>query len=502
MNGCYWIETAPPTRFPRLEGELEVDVAIVGGGIVGISTARLLKDAGLTVAVLEARRVGQEVTGKSTAKITSQHHLAYQTLERKFGEEGARTYAAANEAAVGRIVALAEQHGIAADIERKPAFVFTRAPEHVEEIEKEAEVARRLGLPASLTRETGLPFGVLAAIRYDGQAQFHPCKYVAGLAKTILGGGCHVFEESRVTDWDPTRVAIAHGQVRARRVVMATHMPLGQIGPFYAEAYPHMHPVMAAKADPARAPEGMFISAETPRHSIRTHRVENGDTFLIFAGATFKHGDGDEQRQSFADLERFAREQFGIEEVGYRWTNEDYAPMDGLPFIGWSSSFGEAYLVATGFNAWGISNGMVAAQVLTGLIQGRDSPEAKLFDARRVKPVAGGKQFVTGNAEVAKNLVGGYLAERPSSYEELKPGQGAVLEIGGKKVAAFRDEAGQIHTVSAACTHMGCIVGWNETDRSWDCPCHGSRFEAGGEVIHGPAVKPLAPHPLSVAEDH
>ncbi|MCE3257092.1 MAG: FAD-dependent oxidoreductase [Nitrobacter vulgaris] len=235
-NRTYWNETATATAFPQLSEVLNVDVAIIGGGIVGITTARMLKNMGQTVAVIEARSVGRQVTGKSTAKITSQHSIIYQTLEQKFGEDRARLYANAQESAVRKIRSLAAPYGIDCDIETKSAYAYTRDESYVSKIEKEVEVAQRLGLPASLVHQTGLPFDVRAAIRFENQAQFHPIKYVVGLAKTIPGEGCHVFESSRAVDWDPTRVVTDQGSVTARHVVMATHLPLEQVGGYYALA--------------------------------------------------------------------------------------------------------------------------------------------------------------------------------------------------------------------------------------------------------------------------
>ena len=218
----YWEETCSPPAFPELSGDFDVDVAIIGGGMVGISTARMLKDQGMTVAVVEARRVGQGVTGKATAKVTSQHGITYQTIEQKFGEDRTRLYADAQETGLRRILELSRTHGVDADIEPMPAFVYTREVRHVSDIEEEVEVARKLGLPATLTRDTGLPFDVVAAMRWDNQAQFHPLKFVSGLAATIPGDGCHIFENSRVTDWDPNRIATDRGTVRARHVAMAS----------------------------------------------------------------------------------------------------------------------------------------------------------------------------------------------------------------------------------------------------------------------------------------
>ncbi len=487
-HDVYWNDTAEAPAFPRLAGAIEVDIAIVGGGIVGITTARLLKDRGLKVAVIEARRVGRQVTGKSTAKMSSQHGLIYQILEQKFGEDRTRLYAEAQEAGIRRIVELAAEHDIDADIEPMPAFVYTEDEDYVPKLEKEVEIARRLGLPAHFTRDTGLPFEVLAAMRWDDQAQFHPVKYVAGLAATIPGGGSHVFEGSRATDWEPTRVETESGCVRARHVVMATHLPLGQIGLYYAMAHPHAEPVIAAPI--GRALPGMYKNAEEPGRSIRVHR-HGGKTYAIAAGPSFKPGHPDEERECLLGLERWLAEHFEAGPIEYRWINEDYEAMDKAPYIGWSSKKEDGYLVATGFAAWGISNGTAAAMIISDLATGKENKWIEMFDAARVKPVAGAKEFVKENAGVAAHLVGGYLSRKPKSYDELKPGDAAIMKIDGDNVAAFRDEKGKVHAVSAVCTHMGCLVGWNATDRSWDCPCHGSRFELSGEILAGPATQPL-----------
>ena len=278
--------------------------------------------------------------------------------------------------------------------------------------------------------------------------------------------------------------------VRARHVLMATHLPLGQVGFFYAENYPHMHPVIMGRAESSRVPDGMYISVETPHHSSRGHRDDQGHDWMIFTGPSFRHGHVDEERKAFAEIERFAADHFGVTPE-YRWTNEDYTPMDHAPFIGWSSGGSAAYLVATGFNAWGISTGTAAAMLLADLVSDKDNPWLDLFDARRIKPVAGAREFVKGNAEVASHLVGGWLSKKPDRFDDLAAGEAAILKIEGETIAGYRDDDGRLHAVSAVCTHMGCLVGWNENDRSWDCPCHGSRFALDGEVIHGPAVLPL-----------
>lgn len=486
----YWNETAALTSFPRLENDLSVDVAVVGGGIVGVTTARVLKDAGLQVALLEGGKVGRQATGKSTAKITSQHGLIYGRLKKSFGLRAAELYADAQESGLRRISEFVTAHDLDCDFEASAACVYTTNPDQVAEIDSEARLAQEIGLPATELRDAGLPFKTAAALRFDHQAQFHPVKYLSSLAATIPGEGCHVFEDSRVLDWEPKRVCTENAKVTAGYVVMATHLPLGKTGSFFAMAHPYAEPVMAAKIP--RAVDGMFLSIDKPTRSIRSHRNAAGEIWAIAVGDRFKPGHLDAEQQAFRELEQWLRSYFEAEGPAYRWVNEDYMSIDGAPFVGWSSgATGQAYLIATGFGAWGITNGTAAGFLLADLVQGNPNAWTECFSARRIKPLTGAPKFVKENLSTAKHLVAGYLGTKPHALEEVGAGEGHILKIDGRHVAAFRDEEGNLHTVSAVCTHLGCMLGWNATDRTWDCHCHGSRFDIKGEVLHGPAVTPL-----------
>jgi Rieske Fe-S protein len=273
-------------------------------------------------------------------------------------------------------------------------------------------------------------------------------------------------------------------------VIVATHLPVVPDGMFFSKAYPFSHPVVAAAIEPASAPDGMFINVGEPSRSFRVDRSSAG-CHLIAVGATYETGVVEAERVSFHGLEDFLRQTFGIDRISHRWTNEDYQPMDGLPFVGRASSSSPHLYVAVGFNAWGISTGTAAATLIADQIMGRDSPGAVLLDATRAKPLKGGAQFVKENLRSARHLVGDrFLASRPKALSP-RAGSAAVAKLERESVAAYRDQDQVLHAISAVCTHMGCIVGWNEADRTWDCPCHGSRFDVDGKVLHGPATAPL-----------
>ena len=490
---CYWTHTARTTPgFLSLNGTFEADVAIIGGGIVGVMAARFLKDRGRRVALIEACRVGQGVTGRSTAKVTAQHSLFLQRIEDQHGAEAARTYAAANREGVGLIGECVERHGLACDFEPADSFVYATTREGAERLELERAAAERAGLPMAIVDDLDLPYPVTAALRLSDQAQFQPVDFVAQLAATIPGEGSHVFERTRAVDWSQTEVTTEHGTIRASQVIMATHLPLGQVGMFHAHNKPHMHAVLAVPVEAARAPEGMYISTDQPKRSIRRHRSSSGGDHLILAGPTFKHGDAEGERSAFAELESFAREQFGYSGGGYRWSNEDYSPRDGLPYVGWSGGL-KSLLVAVGFDAWGLSNGAVAARILADLVEDRSSPASELFDASR-HSLKGATELAKNMAKVTHDLVSGYLRS-PKDLAEASEGDLVKTDQGA--AGLYRAENGSFRAVSITCTHMGCRLGWNPVDRTWDCPCHGSRFAADGAVLHGPAVTALEPVDLA-----
>lgn len=486
----FWNARVRETAYPRLERNLEVDVAVVGGGIAGTTAATLLKRSGRRVALIEARRVGRQVTGHSNAKITSQHSLIYADLIERLGEDAAQRYADANQAALQRIADWVAEHAIECDFERRPAYCFTQAPDHVERVEAEFDAATQLGLPASLHGSTDLPYPVQAALRFDDQAQLNPTAYVCDLAARLAGDGSHVLERTRVLeveDGEPCSLRTEHGTVRAGEVIVATNLPVVPQGEFHKKTSPRAHVVVAAPIDPQRAPSGMYLSIDPPTHSIRT--APFGDRrLLIVVGESFAPGTVTDTEALYRELCAFVRDRFGVDEFVAQWANMDYDSQDRLPFVGRASRDSEHLWVATGFCSWGISGGTAAGMILADAITGRDNPWAGLFDATRTP----GEAENRGQPQMRK----GEPAEpRKGTWDDLRPGDAALFQHGkDDPVAAYRDEAGKLHLVSAKCTHLGCLVHWNNANRTWDCECHGSTFEPDGAVIHGPAVEPLAQH--------
>lgn len=493
----YWMETAPPGALhPPLDSDLTVDVAVIGAGIAGLSTAWELARAGRRVAVLEADRIAAGVTGHTTAKLSVLHTLVYARLRRTRGPEAAKLYARSQTDAVRRAAEVAEQLGVDCDWEDTASFTYAQEPSATQELKAEAEAAREAGLPAEYVTETGLPFPVAGAVRVSEQAQFHPRKYLLALAEDLVRQGGVIHERTRVVDLEegePCTLRTEGGaRVRADDVVVATHYPVFDRALLFTRLSPRRELVLTAPIPAGLDPDGMFITPEQGTRSVRTAPYDEGQRLLIVTGEHFTPGTADVNAR-FDRLADWAREHFGDLAFTHRWATQDNDSTDSVPLVGPLHAGSRHAYVATGFGGWGMSGGIMAGRLLERLITGQKSDWSDLYDPRRIRSVVGeAPTFLKTQAKVARHFVGDRLTSvAGGSVDDIERGDGAVVRVGGHRCAVYRDEDGGLHAVSARCTHLGCLVAFNSAERAWECPCHGSRFTPDGDIVQGPALRPL-----------
>ncbi|MBB5085315.1 FAD-dependent oxidoreductase [Nonomuraea endophytica] len=489
----YWMQSAPGGTYPVLEDDLQVDVVVVGAGIAGLSAAWELVRAGRSVAVLEAGRVAAGVSGHTTAKLSAQHTLIYADL----APSTAQLYAESQRQAVEHVAATASALGVGCDLERVPALTYAESADGLDRLRAEAEAAARAGLPASFVTDSSLPFPIAGAVRVENQAQFHPRAYLLALTEAMAAEGALVFEGTRVVDLkegEPCRLTTEGGQsVTAADVVVATHYPIFDRALLFARLRPHRELVVAAPIPAGSDPGAMFITTEQNTRSIRTAPYGDGQRLLIVTGESFTPGAG-RVTERLDRLRAWTAERFASAEVTHWWAAQDNSTTDGLPFVGPLHVGARHTYVATGFGGWGMSNGVMAGLLLSALITGGKPPWSEIYDPRRLHPLREAGPAVKAQATVARHLVGDRLAvHHTDDLTGLPRGQATVIKTNGEHRAVYRDTDGALHAVSAICTHLRCVVAFNEAEHSWECPCHGSRFDVDGAVLQGPAVKPLPP---------
>lgn len=499
QNTSYWMVSAQTPAHPRLEGDISVDVAVVGAGIAGISVAAELARTGRSVALLEAGRLAAGVTGGTTAKVSAAHGAIYHHLADKLGPDTAETYATTQTLAMEHVAATAERLGVDCDLERQPAFVYSEHDSGVGRLQAEADAARRAGLRATFTHDTGLPFPVAGAVRFEDQLVFHPRKYLRAVAAAFVADGGLVFENTRVTGLEegaPCTLTTEDGyKVSARHVVVATHYPVFDRSMLFTRLSPKREFVVAGVVEDSADPRAMYVSTGSETRSLRGAPYDGG-RLLIATGAPFTPGDP-RAPQRLEDLSRWLLDRFPVADLEFTWAAQDNFSGDRLPFIGPLHPGAKHAWVATGFGGWGMTNGVLAGLLLRDVLDGRTPPWAGIYDPRRMHPALEVKTVVTSGARTAAGLVGNAGArlrarlDRVRSVEELAPGEAGIVSDSDGDWATYVDADGVTHAVSPTCTHMGCLVAFNGVEKAWECPCHGSRFDLDGAVLQGPATRPL-----------
>ena len=466
-----WSQTCRLRQREALPGDMKTDIAVIGAGMAGILIASALQEAGRRVVVLEAERIAGGQTRNTTAKLTCQHGLLYEKLIRTLGEEKARQYAQANAAALMEYRRIIADRNIDCDLEQRDAWVYGS---NAAQLWKEAEAAAALGLPATFVEETKLPFPTAGAVRFANQAQFHPLKFLQAISEPLT-----IYENTSVQSVEENQIITTRGRVQAEQIVFACHYPFVNFpGMYFARMHQERSYVIALEnADPM---DGMWIGAEQGAYSFRNY----GPLLLLGGGG---HRCGENSAGGRYDLLRQqAARWFPCSREVAHWSAQDCVTADSVPYIGPYAASRPNWFVATGFQKWGMTSSMVAAMLLRDRICGKENPWAEVFDPGRFD-----EKTLTGLAQESGQAVKGLakqLFQIPAeAAKELPPGHGGIVFWKGKKLGVYKDESGGLWPVDIRCPHLGCQLEWNPDEHSWDCPCHGSRFDYRGKLISGPA---------------
>ncbi|MFK2825200.1 FAD-dependent oxidoreductase [Bacillus sp. B190/17] len=500
----YWRDLIDLPEFPQLNDDIQVDVVIVGGGITGITSAYLLANEGLKVAVLEAGKLLNGTTGHTTAKVTAQHDLIYDEFIQNFGRSKARLYYEANTDALNFIKQMVDEHQIDCDFSEQDAYIYATTDQYADKLRKEADAYEKIGIEGGLVDSIPFNIKVKNALVMKNQAQFHPIKYLIHLIHKITEKGGLIFEHTTAVNIEtgerPTVLTSEGPRVTGSRVLSCSHFPFYEGTGFYStRMYADRSYILAVKAKKPY-PGGMYISADQPIRSLRAATV-NGEEMVLIVGESHKTGQGKDTMEHYKALEEFGEQVFGLDDIIYRWSAQDLVTLDKIPYIGKITSDQPNILIATGYRKWGMSNGTAAALLFRDMILGKKSAYESLYTPSRFYAHPSLKNFLVENANVVGHLIKGKLEMPNTRADDLSNDEGAVITVNGHRKGAYKDKDGKLHIVDTTCTHIGCEVEWNSGDRSWDCPCHGSRFSYTGEVIEGPAEKPLQQYDYTMLDN-
>lgn len=489
------------SNYPPLQETVVADVAIIGAGITGVTTGLLLQQAGYSVVIIDAHPIAYGVSGFNSGHLTSMLlDMDFRRVIANFGEADTRTVTVHLQETILQIEQWAQDYAIACEFKRVPGYLYAESPEQVPDLRELEEAASRAGLPVRQVTRVPLPFPTEEGILVANQARFNPLKYIQGLARQFSEQGGSIYENSRVIDVKnggtqaPHCIETEAGQVFADEVVIATHTPIG-FRPALQSRLEAMRSYVIGIRTQDPIEDALFWDMEQPYHYIREAEDEKG-RLVIIGGADHHTGEKRETETCFRELEEYAHKHFNVEAIDYHWSAQFYNPADGLPYIG---KLAGTY-VATGYSGEGLTFGTLAAKIITAQIQGREHPCSDILSPLRAKPIASASGILAENFNTLTHFVKDRFSkaevtamESIPSSQEIPLGEGRICEIEGQKLAVYNSPEGVMHFLSPVCTHMKCIVGWNAAEKSWDCPCHGGRFDATGKVLNGPPVTDL-PH--------
>lgn len=469
------------------------DVLIVGAGITGLTTALLLQEAGKKCIIAEAHTIGFGTTGGTTAHLNTFLDNSYNYIEKDFGEDKSKLVAQACKEAIDTVAYFVDRYQINCDFEYKKGYLFAENEKEADELDKILEASQRAGTSVHTVNEIPVSLNFNKAIAFDQQAQIHPLKYIFKLAEEFLKLGGVVLQNTMIRSTEKSgdhHLAVADNtSVNTRKIVYATHIPPG-INLLHFRCAPYKSYVLGIKLSHENYPSDLAYDLKDPYHYFRTQEID-GQKYLILGGDDHKSGQADPE-ESYRSLENYAREHYQVSSIDYKWSAQYFVPADGLPYIGKLPGFDEDVFVATGFSGNGITIGSIAGKILRDLIIDNTSRYADLFAPGRIKPIAGFTEFVKENSNVAYRFVADRISVKElDSLNQIPFDEGRIVEYKDEKLAIYKSAAGEVHALSPVCTHAGCIVSWNKAEKSWDCPCHGARFDIEGNVLTGPASKEL-----------
>ena len=500
-----WMATEQLPRFASLTANEQADVCIVGAGIAGLTTAYLLGRAGKSVVVLDDGPIVSGETERTTAHLVTALDDRYFELERLHGEKGARLAAESHAAAIDQIERIVLEEKIDCDFERVDGYLFVPPGESTEVLERELAATHRAGLTDTemSVKATLVSFDTGPALRFPRQAQFHPLKYLAALAQAIIRDGGRIYTQTHATKiegGEPARIETRDGAiVTADAVVVASNTPVNDLLAIHTKQAAYRTFVIGASVPAGSVHKALYWDTPDPYHYVRLQSLPQAQLssptcdLLIVGGEDHKTGQADDAEARYSRLEQWARTRFPMMAEGkFRWSGQIMEPIDGLAFIGRNPMDKKNVFVATGFSGNGMTYGTIAGMLLTDLIQGRENVWAALYEPSR-KTLRSAKSFVKETINMAAQY-GDWVTQGDVKEDVLvAPGTGAVVRRGLKKIAVYCDAAGVLHECSAVCPHLGGIVAWNHSEQTWDCPCHGSRFDKFGKVLDGPAITNLSP---------
>ena len=472
-----WQKSVDLPRRKALDHDLHVEAAVIGAGMAGVLIADALAQRGVKAVVLEARQIGSGQTGHTTAKITSQHGLIYHGLIERFGREKAQRYADANQQAIRQYADMIRDRSIDCDFREAPAYLYSCLD--AEALKKEAEAAAFLGIEARFTADTELPFPIAGAVRFDGQAVFHPLRFLRAVSEPL-----DIYEDTPVLSVDGHELCTPGGTVQADHVIFACHYPFVNVPGWYFMRM-HQERSYVLALDGAWQPEGTYYSADPAGLSFR-----EAEGCLLLGGENHRTGENSQGGRYGALLQQ-ARTLFPGSREAARWSAQDCMTLDGLPYIGPFAPSVPFWHVATGFGKWGMTTSMVAAALIAGNIAGQTPEWAEVFSPSRFNLSVSAQNLATDTAQAVKGLAREIFMPSRATLDELPIGHGGIVEVHGQKAGVYKDNDGKCHVVNPRCPHLGCQLEWNPDERSWDCPCHGSRFHYDGTLIDNPAQNDL-----------